>query len=184
MIPFDFVPPRFDEADALLREVADPVPLPELLLDDPALVDFADVLELVLGEDFPDFERDVELEPLVFEDDDPDLDPDFADLDAAPLLADDVLDFDGPPDADFELPDDLAPALFFDEEPFEDDLLVEREELDREVDDGFDPAPDDDFDLDDVDFDPPDLDAADFEAPDLELEDFLVVAMIFLRVIE
>ena len=117
MIPFDLVPPRFDEACDRPREDADADP-PELLRDDPALVDFEDVPELDFLEvepDFPDVDRDVELEPLLLEDDDADLDPDLVDLDAVPLFAADDFDLDAPPDVDFELPD--APAKrrpFFD----------------------------------------------------------------------
>ena len=195
-----------EEAEPELRELFDDAPP---LLDLDAVPD----RELRDDEpDFPaeDRELDPELLPLELELEpellplelEPELlladaeDPDLLDFEAVPLLDDD-LDGAAPPDPvpDFEPPDDLAELLFFAVEPPDRDLLVEREELDLEEVEDFDLAPaDDDLELDPEDFEPADLDVDDFDPPDLdpddfdepapELEDFLVVAMIFLRIIE
>ena len=142
-----------------------------LLDDDPALVDFVELLDPVLLEDAAVFRvagRDVEPADLVFGAADPA-------FDAVALPADEVFDFIDPPARELELPDDLAEVVFFAEEPG-DDLPVEREAAFA-----FTPE-DEDFAFEAEDFDPPDFDDDDFAAADLEPEDFLVVAMIILRV--
>lgn len=96
-------------------------------------------------------------------------------FDAVALPADEVFDFVDPTARDLELPDDLEAVLFFADEPFDDELTVEREAADADFD--FMPV-DEDFVFDVEDFDPPDFDADDFAEPDLALEDFLVVAII------
>jgi len=173
IIPFDALPLRFEDADAVL-----------LLAEDPDLVDLAEVLEPALLDEEADFSalvRELEVVLLAFDEDDPALDPDLEVLDAVPLLlADDVFVFVDPPDIDLEFPDD-RPAVFFVGDELLDDLLDEREDV--EVDFDFEPDADD-FVFDAEDFDPPAFDAADFEELDLEPDAFLVVAMIFLRVIE
>jgi len=156
IIPFDRVLPRFDAAD-------------DRTLDEDALL----LSEFLEDEaDFPAVDRDFDAEVLP-----PVFDAGFVERDVVPLPADDVFDFIDPLDPDLEVPDDLVPLVFFADELF-DDLEVDREEVAFAVEDDLVLAPDD------LAFDPPDLDAADFEEPDLEVEDFLVVAMIFLRVIE
>jgi len=163
IIPFDRVPPRFDAADDRPRE--DAVRLAELREVAPEL--FEDEA------DFPAVDRDFDVEDLP-----PAFDAGFAERDdVVPLPADDVFVFIDPLDPDLEVPDDLVPAVFFADELF-DDLEVDREEVDFAVEDDLVLAPDD------LVFDPPDFDAEDFDEPDLEVEDFLVVAMMFLRVIE
>jgi len=206
MIPLDFAPPlRFDEVEDLLLDDAeldfvdpfadelrpedDPFLLPE---DDPdradleAVPDFEDVPDPALRDDeppdLPAADRDVELVDLLLDADAPALEPDFA---ALPLLADDP-DRDPPaPDPDLEAADDLAPVLFFVDEPPE-DFPRAADVVDLDVVADLDFAPDDaDPDFEPVeDFDPSDLDVDDFDEPAFEPEDFLVVAMIFLRVIE
>jgi hypothetical protein len=165
MIPFDLVPLRFVELDDPLREE-------DVLLPPEPFADEAD---------FPVVDRDVD-----FEAPPPPFDADFDVRDAVPLPADDVFDFMDPFDPDLAVADDRVAVPFLADGLF-DDLEVERDEVDFAVED-FELAPDDfDFDAPDFDvpdFDAPDLDAADFEEADREVEDFLVVAMMFLRVID
>jgi len=207
MIPLDLAPPplRFDEVEDRLLDDAeldlpepfaeelrpedDPFLLPE---DDPdradleALPDFEAVPDRELRDDdppdLPADDRDVELVDRPLEADVPAFDPDFAVL---ALLADDP-DRDPPePVPDFDAADDLAPVLFFVDEPPE-DLPREADVVDLDVVADLDLVPDaEDPDREpDEDFDPFDRDVDDFDEPVPDPEDFLVVAMIFLRVIE
>ena len=170
MTPFDAVRVRFEDADVRAREDAEAV---FRLDDDPALDDL-DLVDPELLDDeaaLPVVVRVLVPADLVFDADD-------RVFDAVALPADEVFDFVDDPVRDVELPDDLAAVLLFADEPFDDDLPVEREPA---ADLDFTDV-DEDFAFDADDFDPPDFDADDFAEPDLELEDFLVVAMIFLRV--
>jgi hypothetical protein len=202
MIPFDLDPPlRFDEVEDRPRDDAEPL-LPEpfadelrpddpfLLDDDPdradldAVRDFEAVDELREEEppDLPVAVRDVEVVDRLLEADVPALDPDFAVL---PLLAEDPERDPLEPDPDLDAADDLVPVVFFvDAAP--EDLPREADEVDLDVDADLDLDPDaEEPDREPVeDFDPFDLDVDDFDEPAFEPEDFLVVAMIFLRVIE
>jgi len=126
--------------------------------DAPALFVLEEVLDPELLGDDADFEPFArEVEPDALDDVDFAFEPALTGFDAIVLPAD--FDFI---DADFEVPDDFAVVLFFTAV----DLVEE------------------DFGLEVEDFDPPAFDAADFEELDLEFDAFLVVAMIFLRVIE
>jgi hypothetical protein len=209
MIPFDLVPPRVDAADDLPFE--DVLLPPELLeVDDDFPAVDRDVVFEALRPLFAPEEReavplpavelfdfidplDADLEPpddraevLFFADelfDDLAVDREDADLDVEEDLLRAPEDFDlDPPDLEL-VPEDIdfdAPDL----EPAPEDVDFDPPDLEPAPEDvDFDP-PDLELVPVDLDFDPPDLDAADFEEPVREVEDFLVVAMMFLRVID